>query len=540
MGAMLDMKPIAILLLSACFVAPCSFADDVHEHAVIQPEQLGTVHFPVSCAANVQEPFERGVALLHSFWYEEAEKQFEHIAVTDPRCAMAHWGIAMSLWHQLWDAPDAQTITKGQAEVQKGDSLRPPSARERQYLAAISAFYGGKNRTKQSRAEAYTVRMAALYKQFPGDKEAGAFYGLALRASEPEDAQNLEHRKQAASVLEPIFAAEPQHPGVAHYLIHAYDSPQMAQQGLSAAKRYSQIAPASPHAVHMPSHIYARLGLWQEDIDANLKSVTITRETAARGMGGEAHQFHALDFIMYAYLQSGRDADALKLIEEVKSMPSMKPMYGMDIDPHLSAQARYPAFYDIELRHWNDAEALSPIPGAKSANARIYWARAIGAARSGNLKQAQSDLDQLAAFHKDAVALKDTFVVETVEREQVEAQAWMDHASGRDGEAAEKLKKLAETEEAEAFRDEVGGIPAREMLADLLLDINRPEQALVEYQADLKFNPNRFNGLYGAAQAAQRADKQEEANAYYLTLVKVCGDSDRPEFQRAKSLIAGN
>ncbi|MBA3914672.1 MAG: hypothetical protein H0X25_12670, partial [Acidobacteriales bacterium] len=364
------MKLVAILLLSACFVASPGFADDVHEHATIQPEQLGTVHFPVSCAASAQKPFERGVALLHSFWYEEAEKQFEQITVADPQCAMAHWGVAMSLWHQLWDSPDAQTIARGQAEVRKGDSLHPPTAREKQYLAAIGAFYEGKNRTKQSRAEAYTAQMAALYKQFPDDKEAGAFYGLALLASEPEDAQNLEHREQAAAVLEPIFAAEPQHPGVAHYLIHAYDSPQMAQQGLSAAKRYSQIAPASPHAVHMPSHIYARLGLWQEDIEANSKSVTITRETAARGMGGEAHQFHALDFIVYAYLQSGRDADARKLIEEVKSMPSMKPMYGMDIDPHLSAEARYPAFYDIELRHWSDAAALAPIPGARSANAR--------------------------------------------------------------------------------------------------------------------------------------------------------------------------
>jgi tetratricopeptide (TPR) repeat protein len=423
--------------------------------------------------------------------------------------------------------------------MKKAESLHARTKREQEYIAALAAFYRGKDVAFQQRADAYSAGMRKLYKDSPEDKEAGTFFALSLLASEPEDTQNMKLREEAVAVLQPIFDAEPDHPGVAHYLIHACDSPEMAKQGLPAAERYSKIAPASAHAVHMPSHIYARLGMWQEDIESNTKSVEITRQDAAMGMGGEAHQFHAMDFLMYADLQSGRDGDAMKLIEEVKAMPAMKPMYGMKSDPHLSAQARYPAYYALESRHWTEAAALMPVAGAGNSNAEVYWARGIGAARSGSPQQVQADLDQLEAMRKDAVAKDNKAEVEFMEGQQTEVRAWVDHASGRDQQAIDALTKLAQTEDADAFRNEVGGIPAREMLADMLLEMNRAQQALGEYQTELKLNPNRFNGLYGAAQAAEKSGQSQQANEYYSTLLKVTvRDSDRPELQHAKSLVA--
>jgi hypothetical protein len=232
-----------------------ALADEGHHHEDLTTEQLGTVHFPVSCAATVQKPFERGVALLHSFWYEEAEKEFQDVAKNDPQCAMAHWGIAMSIWHQLWNHPDATTLKRGQAEVKGAKSLHPKTNRERDYIAAMNAFYGGKKRDYQDRASAYSAAMRTAYDRYPDDREATAFYALSLLASEPDNDTTFANRKQAAAVLEKLFAVEPDHPGVAHYLIHSYDKPQLAELGLPAARRYAQIAPAAPHALHMPSHI---------------------------------------------------------------------------------------------------------------------------------------------------------------------------------------------------------------------------------------------------------------------------------------------
>jgi hypothetical protein len=316
---------LALFVLSSC--AWPALADEGHHHEDMTPEQLGTVHFPVSCAASVQVSFERGVALLHSFWYEEAEKQFEQVVKDDPTCAMAHWGVAMSLWHQLWDQPKADTIKRGAAEVKTAKSLHPKTDRETDYIAAIGTFYTGKG-DHDARAEAYSQSMAKLYKKYPADREAAAFYALSLLASEPDGDTTFANRKKAAAVLEVIFAEDPNHPGVAHYLIHSYDKPQLAELGLPAARRYAQVAPAAPHALHMPSHIFARLGLWQDDINSNLASIAATRKTAAMHMGGEGHQFHAMDFLVYAYLQSGHEAEAEGVLAEVKAMPPMKDMYG--------------------------------------------------------------------------------------------------------------------------------------------------------------------------------------------------------------------
>jgi len=534
------MKRAALALIVVILFSLGALADEGHHHEDLTTDQLGMVHFPVSCAATTQKPFERGVALLHSFWYEEAEKEFEQIAKDDPQCAMAHWGIAMSIWHQLWNRPDAAIIKRGHAEVKMARSLHPKTDRERAYITAMDEFYRGKKRAYQDRADAYCQAMATTYKDFPKDLEAAAFYALALLASEPDNDTTFANRKQAAAVLEKLFAVEPDHPGVAHYLIHSYDKPQLAQLGLPAARRYAQIAPAAPHALHMPSHIFARLGLWQDDIDSNLASIAATRKTAAMHMGGEGHQFHAMDFLVYAYLQSGREAAAQGVIDEVKAMPAKKDdMYGMDFDPRTDALVTFTARYVLEMHRWSDAASLPLVPGAETGDDSItYWARAIGAARSGNVADARKDLAEIETIHTSLLKQKRKSFADEVEQDRQEAAAWVAHAEGNNDDAITTLRTIAEKEEAEG--DEPLAIPAREMLADMMLEMNRPEQALAEYEADLKFNPNRFNGLYGAARAAELAGKSDKSNQYYARLVKVCqgSNSDRPELSRAKALLA--
>jgi tetratricopeptide (TPR) repeat protein len=538
------MKQIAWLLLLSFSLTFAAFADDDkehHHHEDLNEAQLGTVHFPTSCASAVQHPFERGVALLHSFWYEEAEKEFLQIAKDDPQCAMAHWGVAMSTWHQLWNEPDAKVIARGLDQVKAGEKLdQKATPRETAYIAAIGAFYSASDKLDHAaRAKAYSDAMKKVYETYPDDHEAATFYALSLLASEPHNDETFANRKTAAAILEKLFAIEPDHPGVAHYLIHSYDKPQLAQLGIPAARRYAQVAPAAPHALHMPSHIFARVGLWQDDINSNLASVAATRKTAAMHMGGEGHQFHALDFLVYAYLQSGREAEAAKVIEEIKTMPKMESMYGMDFDPQTAALSGFPATYDLELRHWSDAAALTPVAGALPGDLSItYWARAIGAARSGNLEQARKDLAELEKVHQKLLAEKKDGFAEGVAQDYQEASAWVAHAEGKDDEAITSLRTLAEKNDK--LGNEPGAIPAREMLADLLLEAKRPQQALAEYQTDLRLNPNRFNGLYGAARAAEAVGKQNDANEYYALLLKNCegAGSTRPELSRAKELLA--
>src|ERR1700728_795862 len=375
------MKRIACWLLFSCVFSLSAFADDKdqdHPHREDLTEtQLGTVQFPISCTASVQKAFTRGVALLHSFWYEEAEKEFLQIAKDDRHCAMAHWGVAMSLWHQLWNQPDETVIARGLDEVHKAQAEdNKVTARERDYIAAIAAFYDNSAKfDHDTRARAYSDAMQKVYQNYPDDHEAAVFYALSLLASDPHEDPTFARRRQAAAILEKLFAIEPDHPGVAHYLIHAYDKPQLAQLGIPAARRYAAVAPAAPHALHMPSHIFARVGLWQDDINSNLASIAATRKPAAMGMGGEGHQFHAMDFLFYAYMQSGRDADARSLMDEVKAMPEMHDMYGIGFDPHLATEAEFAALYPVEMRACPAVAPLPPmaVPGT-AEDSLSYWA----------------------------------------------------------------------------------------------------------------------------------------------------------------------
>jgi hypothetical protein len=538
------MKPTTALLLLTCLLALPAAADDdkdYHHHEDLTAAQLGSVTFPVSCAPNVQKPFERGIALLHSFWYDEAEKEFRQIAIDDSHCAMAHWGIAMSLWHQLWNHPDEKMIERGSDEVHQAKTTDSHSTpREKAYIAAIAAFYSNsKTLDHDARADAYSAAMKKVYETYPDDHEAAIFYALSLLASGPHDDATFANRKQGAAILEKLFATQPDHPGVAHYLIHAYDKPQLAQLGLPAARRYAQVAPAAPHALHMPSHIFARVGLWQDDINSNLASITATRKMAAMHMGGEGHQFHAMDFLFYAYMQSGRDADARALIEEIRAMPDQHDdMYGRGYDPHAAALAHLTALYPIEMHDWSTAATLPPAEVAGTAeDSTIYWSRAIGSAHLRNPEDVRKDLAAIESIHKKLAAAKSEFS-DAVERCRKEAQAWLLFADGKDDDAVAALRTIADKEDS--LGDEPEGIPAREMIADMLLQAKRPQQALIEYQTDLKLNPNRFDGLYGAARAAEAAGKQKDAAEYYATLLKVCdgSNSTRPELSRARELVA--
>lgn len=444
----------------------------------------------------------------------------------------------MSLWHQLWNRPDLAVLDRGGVELKTARSL-PATPREKDYIAALSKFYEHPRKPYHKRVTAYSKAMEKVYQRQPDDHEAAAFYALSLLAAEPDHDKTNVDRKKAAAVLEKLFAEEPNHPGVAHYLIHTYDKPDMAELGLPAARKYAQLAPAAPHALHMPAHIFARLGLWQDDIDSNVRSIAATQKEAAEHMGGEGHQFHAMDFLVYAYLQTGREQDAQKIIDEVRAMPPMHDMYGMGFDPRMFALSTFPASYELELHRWNEAAQLTPVSGAGDSDQSItYTARAIGAARGGNAKQARKEIAQLEAIQKKLGAnrKKDQGEYNGVSDELTVARAWLAHAEGHHDEAVGLLRSIADKEEGEAESSQ--GIPAHEMLGDMLLESKHPEEALTEYETTLKTNPGRFDALYGAAQAAEQVGKHDKASDYYAKLVKNCegATSERAELKHAREV----
>jgi len=529
----------SVLAFTLC-VSSLATADDEgeghHHHEDMTEVQVGTVHFPTSCSPAVQKPIERGVAMLHSFWYEEAEKQFVQVEKDDPNCAIARWSVAMSHWHQLWNRPDQTALMQGESELKKAKSLHS-TAREHDYINALGVFYSHANRPFPKRALAYSKAMEKVSRRNPDDHEAAAFYALSLLAAEPDHDKTNAFRLKAAAVLEKLFAEEPDHPGVAHYLIHTYDKPDMAEKGLPAARKYAHLAPAAPHALHMPAHIFARLGLWQDDIDSNVASIAATQKEAAMHMGGEGHQFHAMDFLVYAYLQTGREQDAQKIIDEVRAMPPMKDMYDMGFDPRFFALSAYPASYALELHDWSAASQLTPVEGADGIVQSItYTTRAIGAGHAGNTEQVKKGIAQLEEIQKKLEPKKktDQGEYEAVSDELVVARGWLEFAQGNVDNAVKLLSTIADKEQGEAEASE--GIPAHEMIADMLLQAKRPEQALAEYETTLKTNPGRFNALYGAATASAALDKNDKAHDYYAQIVKNCVDSksDRAELKHAR------
>jgi len=537
------------VILFACFLyAPAHALDDeMHAHHHDPNEQLGKVSFPISCAPDSQKAFERGVALLHSFGYEEAEEQFTEITKSDPSCAMAHWGVAMSLFHQIWERPEEASRKRGHEEIEKAQAIgaktktKTMTGRERGYIAALALFYQDPAHDNYlQRATAYSDAMAKLYQQYPDDLEAGAFYALSLLAAESPDDASHAARKKAVEVLNPLFERQPEHPGLAHYIIHACDSPQMAPMALAAARRYAEIAPSSAHAVHMPSHIFARLGLWQEDIQANLKSVTLTEKSGAMYMRG--HELHAMHFLLYAYLQTGQDEAAAHILDQSKQILAKAPASddtGM-LEYLAFAAADFPALYDLEMRHWTEAARLEPAASATPDLQMItYWARTVASAHMGDAEATRRNARKFEESEEATRKSKYAYVLDGPNYDEGEVRAWLAFAENKNDEALRQMREVADTQDKRG-KAEVA-IPAREMLADMLLTLNQPDQAVVEYERSMKIDPNRFNGLAGAARAAEQAHQTAKANSYYAQLLKNCDDgkhSERPELRSAKMLVA--
>jgi tetratricopeptide (TPR) repeat protein len=393
------------------------------------------------------------------------------------------------------------------------------------------------------RVTAYSNDMGKLYQQYPNDLEVGAFYSLSLLAAEPPSDKSHEARKKAVAVLNPLFLRQPDHPGLAHYIIHACDSPDMAPLGLDAARRYAAIASSSAHAVHMPSHIFARLGLWQEDIDANLKSVAMAHPSSEMYMHG--HELHAMHFLIYAYLQTGQDDAAKRELDDSKQIIASAPKTGDDtgmLEYFGFASAHFPAIYALEMRHWSDLAALEPAADATPELQRItYWARTIGTAQQGDAEATRNNAQKFDAAEEATRKTKDAYVLDGPDFPRGEVHAWLAFAEKRNDDALHQMREVADLQDKVGKREV--DIPAREMLADMLVMLNRPQEALAEYQSALKTDPNRFNGLAGAARAAELAHQPEKANSYYAQLLKNCNDgksSGRPELARAKTIVSKN
>ncbi len=529
-----------VLSFALLFGAGGAWAYQAESHHHAEPiEKLGTVSFPVSCSETSQKPFDRGVALLHSFAYDDAEKQFKEITQSDPTCAMAYWGEAMTFYHQLWDRPGEARLKQGWDLIQKAEDTGKKTQRERDYIEALAGFYRDYDKVDfDKRATAYSEGMEKVYKHYPDDNEAAVFYALSLLASEPDTDTDLAYRKKAVSILDGVLKKEPDHPGVAHYLIHACDNPKMAQLGLPAARRYAAIAPGAPHALHMPSHIFARLGLWNEDIQSNLASKAATEKPGVIDTGSH-NRIHAMDFLEYAYLQIGEDQKAKAIVAEVEQIRSAQS--DQEFDGYLNyAHAHFPAMYALETRNWKEAEALQPPAGAKPFYQGItYWARAVGAGHLRDVPAARAAVNDFDAKVEAVKKSPDAYVGKEMATNRDEAHAWLAFAEGKNDEALGLLRPVADKED-QIGKGEVE-LPAREMLADMLLEMNRPQEALAEYEKSLNSDPNRFNGLYGAAHAAELAHDNEKAAAYSTQLLKNCQDaahSDRPELAHARELTA--
>jgi tetratricopeptide (TPR) repeat protein len=498
-------------------------------------EKLGKASFPTSCSSEVQSEFETGVASLHSFEYDKAMQHFNDVLQHDPNCAIAHWGQAMALYHQLWNIPSEKDLAEGLQFVQRAQAASEQGSREKEYIQAMAVFYKPGKRSAEDRATAYSQAMGKLHEDHPSDEEATVFYALSLLAADPPDDTSLQYAKKAVGLLNGVLATDPEHPGIAHYLIHACDNPSMAQEGLGAAKRYAMIAPSSPHALHMPSHIFARLGLWQDDISSNLAAVA----AAEHGPSGTEARLHPMDFLEYAYLQAGQDDKARATEAEAVALDNEGFTRGLE-PYYFYVQAHFPALLALETHDWKAAESLQPNGGANPrVQAITYWAQAIGAGRLGDVAAARVAVHNLDKALEADKKIYPESPASPVNTNKNEAHAWLAFAEKDSAGAFELLKPVIR------FQDEVGKgeveLPAREMYADMLLELNRPTEALEQYRLSLKSDPNRLNGLYGAGRAAELDNQKTLAGNYYKQLLDNCDQgtgSDRPELKHARKFVA--
>ncbi|WP_296315579.1 tetratricopeptide repeat protein [Winogradskyella sp. UBA3174] len=511
--------------------------------------QFGAVSFALDCKYDVRETFDLAISLLHSFEYDEAEKAFVKVIDADPECAMAYWGVAMSIYHELWAPPGPKELKKGTVLLEIAESLRK-SERSERYLDAIKVFYKDwKTLDHKTRELLYEKKMEQIYLSQKDDTEAAIFYALAITSAADPNDKTYSSQKKSGAILQKLFKKKPNHPGIAHYVIHTYDYPEIAQSALSTARRYAEIAPASAHAQHMPSHIFTRLGLWQESIDTNINSAlsAVCYAESANPGANWAQEIHAMDYLVYAYLQQGNNKEVDAQNAYLKSMKKIFPLNHFAVAYTANA---IPARIALENRQWKEAANLerpniefdwNKFPWSKSI---LHFARAMGSARSGDIASAENELNIIESFHKELLEMNSaeaTYKAGQVRIEIKTTEAWINLAKGNNDEAL-TLMKIASKLESETSKHPVTPgevLPADELLGDMLLALNQPEEALVAYEENLKGHPNRFNGLYGAAIAAEKSGNREKATLYFKQLIELTKNSksNRPELSEAKTYI---
>ena len=493
-------------------------------------KEVGNVTFAISGAEKIQKEFNFAAALLHSFEYDEAEKVFARIIEEEPNCAMAYWGVAMSNFHPLWTAPEEPELKKGLKALEIAGSINKKTVRETDYIHALSQFYNEWNKVDHhTRSIRYEKAMEAVYKKYPEDKEAAAFYALALDASADPADQTFTNQKKAGEILNTIYPNEPNHPGIIHYIILTYDYPGLAHLALAAARKYASVAPASAHAQHMPSHIFTRLGLWDEAIQSNIAS-TISAKCYAETAGIKGHwdeELHSMDYLMYAYLQKGDTKRAKELLDYFKTIKEVYP----DNFKVAYSFASIPARYVLENKMWKEAASLdinpANFPWEKFAwqKAIFHFTRCLGAAHTNQLDLAKSEWNELNRLHDQLVKQKEAYKANQVNIQLKASQAWIEMQEGKNKEALDNMTLSADMEDKTEKHPVTPGevLPARELLADMLMQMNKPGQALEMYEASLKKRPNRQNSIYGAWAAAEASGKKELAKTYSKQFQDITG-----------------
>ena len=531
-------------LLALVVCAGPAFAQHEHQEGRASTEKLGSVTFETSCSPAVRDGFNRAVALLHSFEFRPAMEGFTRVLEQDASCAIAYWGIALCHWgNPFGGLKTGPLLERGLAAAQKGLSTGSPTARERAFLEAAAALFKDAATTPhRDRTLAYEKAMERVQRESPDDIEARMFYALAVSQAALLTDKTYSNQLKAGAILEPLFERYPEHPGLAHYIIHAYDVPALAPKALHAARRYATIAPSAPHALHMPSHTFTRVGSWKESIETNIAS---ERTALEQNVIGEA--LHAMDYQMYAYLQGAQD-------QKARAVVMRAPGVAAKLDPNAMggaaspvaarfSVAAIPARYALERGAWADAAALPLLPASPlpHIDAITHFARAIGAARSGTPAAAKLDLERLAALRDRLTEMKDPYWAEQVDIQRRVAAAWVMFAEGRREEAMQALRAAADAEDATDKAAITPGplAPARELLGDMLLEAGKPKEALVAFETTMKKEPNRFRGAYGAARAAEVAGDRARASTYYRKLLEIARDADtpRPELERARTFV---
>jgi hypothetical protein len=525
------MKPRTVAVAIACCLAPALVAAHGEPDSAAQKAALGSVTFPISCDASVQLLFERGVAMLHSYWFAEATKTFAVVLEQDPKCAMAHWGRAVALLgNTLAAPPPPKDLVAGSEVVAKARALGASTQRERDWIEAIGAYYQDHDKAPlNQRLSAYTRALEAMTQRYADDFEVRVYYALALQASAPKSDITYASQRKSAAILEELVAKNPLHPGAIHYLIHAYDYPPLAEKGLAAARTYAGIAPAAPHARHMPSHIYSMLGYWEDSIASNKSSLEIQPE-----------YIHAIDFIVYAQLQLSQDRQAAAMIEEANRQFAANPPAVLGA---FTARAALPARYVLERGDWRAAANLAVLPSRfPQADSLTRFARGLGMARSGDLAGARAEIAALQALRTTLEKSDEAYWAARTEEQIYAVSAWVALKEGNRAQAKKLIRAAADGEDGSVKHVTMENrlYPMRELVADLLLESGEPAWALAEYEASMQANPNRLRALYGAALAAKAAGDQARAKTHFARVLELSkhADSPRSEMAQAKEYLA--